>query len=57
MFLVTISRMPNTSCQGISISPHNLILVVSDLFMDLVFGEILQEFSIEQRVIDTQTEP
>ena len=43
---------------GIGITPHNfLILVVSDILMDPVFGEILQEFSIEQGVIDTKTEP
>jgi len=43
---------------GIGINPHTIrILVVSDILMDPVFGEILQEFSIEQGVIDTQTEP
>jgi len=31
--------------------------MVSDIFMDPVFGEIFQEFSIEQGVIDTQKEP
>ena len=42
----------------IGITPHNfLIFVVSDILMDPVFGEILQEFSIEQGVIDTKTEP
>ena len=35
---------------GIGITPYNiLIIVVSDILMDPVFGEILQEFSIEQR--------
>lgn len=43
---------------GIGITPHNIpIFVVSDILMDPVFGEILQEFSIEQGVIDTQMEP
>jgi len=31
--------------------------MVSDILMDPVFGEIFQEFSIEQAVIDTKTEP
>jgi hypothetical protein len=43
---------------GIGINPHNIpILMVSDLLMDPVVGEIFQEFSIEQGVIDTQKEP
>ena len=43
---------------GIGITPHNIpILVESDILLDPVFWEILQEFSIEQGVIDTQTEP
>ena len=42
---------------GIGITPHNIpIFVVSDILMDPVFGEILQEFSIEQEVIDTKKE-
>ena len=42
----------------IGINPHNItILVVSDMLMDPVFVEILQEFSIEQGVIDTKKEP
>ena len=31
--------------------------MVSDILMDPVFGEIFQEFSIEQVVIDTEKEP
>jgi hypothetical protein len=43
---------------GIGINPHNIpILMVSDILMDPVFGEIFQEFSIEQGFIDTQKEP
>jgi len=42
----------------IGINPHNItILVVSDMLMDPVFVEILQEFSIGQGVIDTKKEP
>jgi len=40
---------------GIGINPHNIpILMVSDILMDPVFGEIFREFSIEQVVIDTK---
>jgi hypothetical protein len=43
---------------GIGINPYNiLILMVSEILMDPVFGEIFQEFSIEQVVIDTNKEP
>jgi hypothetical protein len=31
--------------------------MVSDIFIDPVLGEISQEFSIEQVVIDTKNEP
>ena len=43
---------------GIGINPYNiLILMVSDILMDPVFGELFQEFSIGQADIDTKTEP